>query len=95
MRGGDYVNRIIEMNISPDGRVACGTMDTARFANIFAVVLDRPFPNHTQVEVKALPDFGPNPSQETRERVGREIIRMLGEINRVCDASGAPLPSHL
>jgi len=95
MRGGDYVHRIIEMNTSPDERVACGTMNTRRFANVFAVVLDRPYPNHTTVEVKALPDFGPNPTPETRERVGREVLQMLGEIERTCRDAGAALPNHL
>ena len=91
IRGGRYVREIIRMRTSPDQRVACGAVRVRRSANVFAVVLDQPYPNQTRVEVMAPPDFPQRPTPQESRAVGMENLRVMGEIGRLCTAAGAPL----
>jgi hypothetical protein len=91
--GPDFKS-IKEISISASKTVACGTIDTRSSGNVFAIVLDRPFPTQTRVVVKTPPNSPRNPTSDERRQWGKATLRAMREITVLCQDAGAPLPFH-
>lgn len=91
--GPDF-RAVREITVSPSKTVACGTVDTRSFGNVFALVLDKPFPTHTQVVVKIPPNAPSDGRPEARRRWGEATLKSMREITALCQDAGAELPFH-
>lgn len=91
--GSDF-GAVREISVSPSKTVACGTIDTRSFGNVFALVLDKPFPDHSHVIVKIPPNAPPDGDAEARRRWGEATLKSMREITALCQDAGADLPFH-